>query len=202
MERLKTRQRLEKLNTLGSPAPLANPEINYDAPEDDNSSHLASKIRVNSIINQSIPDMSYPPKKFKTQVTAKEIEEYQQKENTPIQIDGQFYRIHPASIPEPELEEVASDALVQSMYDKRSEKAVEINDLLVTMKQLRNRLNDVDDALLRLDDEFNEVMNKPPPKINFELANLLDPDVSISQFMNLNKSQQQYDRQRREDEEQ
>lgn len=202
MERLKTRQRLEKLNTLGSPPPVLSNEINYDAPEDDNSSHLASKIRVNSIINQSIPEMSYAPKKFKTQVTAKEIEEYQQKENKPIQINGQFYRIHPATIPEPELEEVPTDAEIKTAIQLRSENASKVNGLLVTLRQYEKRLDDVNDALVRLDEEFNQVMIRPPPKINFELANLLDPDVSISQFMNLNKAQQQYDQQRSQDEEQ
>ena len=53
MERLKTRQRLEKLNALGSPAPLANNEIHVEPTDDANSNHLASKIRVNSLINQS-----------------------------------------------------------------------------------------------------------------------------------------------------
>jgi hypothetical protein len=106
MERLKARQRLEKLNTLGSSTPLVFNEVRNDAPDDDNSSHLASKIRVNSLINQSIPDMSYAPKKLKSHVTAKEIEEFQQKENTPLEINGKFYRLHPASIPEPELEEI------------------------------------------------------------------------------------------------
>jgi hypothetical protein len=190
MERLKTRQRLEKLNTLGSPAPLANPEINYDAPEDDNSSHLASKIRVNSIINQSIPDMSYPPKKFKTQVTAKEIEEYQQKENTPIQIDGQFYRIHPASIPEPELEEVAPDSLVQSMYDKRSEKGVEINDLLVSIKITRQRLVNVDKELVELDEQYNAIMNAPAPKRTSQnRVNILNTPLTVNQLMGLETEQ-------------
>jgi len=201
MERLKTRQRLEKLNTLGSPAPLVNSEIKYDAPDDENSNHLASKIRVNSIINQSIPDMSYAPKKFKTLVTAKEIEEYQRKENTPIEINGQFYRIHPATIPEPELEEVSTDVDIKNVSDIRGQQSVEINDMVVIFKQTQKRLAGLNKELLRLDDEYNQVMNRPPPKINFELANLLDPDVSISQFMNLNKSQQQYDQQRKQDEE-
>jgi len=202
MERLKIRQRLEKLNALGSPQPLTFNEVNYEAPEDDNSSHLASKIRVNSIINQSIPQMSYAPKKFKTMVTAKEIEEYQQKENTPIQIDGQLYRIHPATIPEPELEEAPSESLIKDALQVRSQKAIEINGLLVSLKQYEKRLEDIDDALVRLDKEFVQVMSRPPPKVDF--VNLLDADVSISQLMNLDKSkaQERYIEQRSQDEEQ
>ena len=195
MERLKTRQRLEKLNTLGSPAPLANNEINYDAPEDDNSSHLASKIRVNSIINQSIPEMSYAPKKFKTQVTAKEIEEYQRKENTPIEINGQFYRIHPASIPEPELEEVTTEAEIKTAIQLRNENASKVNGLLVTLRQYEKKLDDVNDALVRLDEEFDQVMSKPPPPN----VNLLSTYLSVAElagFANTN------DQQRRQNEEQ
>jgi len=208
MERLKTRQRLEKLNSLGSPAPLANNEINYDAPDDENSNHLASKIRVNSIINQSIPQMSYAPKKFKTQVTAKEIEEYQQKENTPIQIDGQLYRIHPATIPEPELEEVIPNATIKEVYDKRSEKAVEINELVVTIKMTRQRLAKVDKDLEALDEQYNAIMNAPPIQrreailtggIKNRGINLLDAPLSVGQLLELDAKQ--YEKERHEFEE-
>lgn len=196
MERLKTRQRLEKLNTLGSPAPLAKKEVQDEQTDDENSNHLASKIRVNSIINQSIPEMSYAPKKFKTMVTAKEIEEYQQKENTPIQIDGQFYRIHPASIPEPELEDVAPDALVQSMYDKRSEKGVEINDLLVSIKSTRQRLVNVDKDLVELDERYNAIMNAPPVQRTSQKRNIniLNTPLTVNQLMGLETEQYELQR--------
>lgn len=183
MERLKTRQRLEKLNTLGSPSPLANNEINYVAPDDENSNHLASKIRVNSIINQSIPEMSYAPKKFKSQVTAKEIEEYQQKENTPIEINGQFYRIHPATIPEPELESVVPDVEIKRVYDLISQKNSEVNDLVVAIKISRQRLVNVDKELADLDERYNAIMNVSPPQRTNPRKN--EAPLTVNQLMGL-----------------
>jgi len=195
MERLKTRQRLDKLNTLGSPAPLENRVIQDEQTDDANSNHLASKIRVNSIINQSIPEMSYAPKKFKTQVTAKEIEEYQQKENTPIQIDGQFYRIHPATIPEPELEDVKPDAFIKEVYDERGRKGSEINDIVVAIKITRQRLANVDKDLVELDERYNAIMNAPAPKrTSQKRLNILEAPLTVNQLMGLET--EQYETQR------
>jgi hypothetical protein len=98
MERLKTRQRLAKMSDASIPQirPLVQiPENEAEI------THLATKIRVNSILNQEEKGI---PRRIKSHITPEQLAEFQQVENTPIEINGQFYRMHPASIPEPELE--------------------------------------------------------------------------------------------------
>lgn len=156
MDRLKTRQRLAKLNALGSPAPVLSPTVETQPDDEINNSHLASKIRVASLINESIPDMSYPPKNTLTRITAKEIEDFQQKENTPITIDGRTYRLHPASIPEPEFDEEETD--IQSALNFADEKRAEIGDRLQRIAVARRDLISKEREIRKLDQGFNMFM--------------------------------------------
>lgn len=99
MERLKTRQRLAKMSDAS--VPQIRPLIQI--PENEAEiTNLATKIRVNSILNQE--EKGGQPRRIKSHITPEQLAEFQQAENTPIEINGQFYRMHPASIPEPELE--------------------------------------------------------------------------------------------------
>ena len=156
MERLKTRQRLNQLN-LRPDVVRESTKIIPDIDVDDG--HLSAKIRVNSIINQSIPNMSYAPKKSKRPYTKQEIEEFQQKENTPIEYNGQFYRLHPATVEEPILEMVQSPEQVQASLNIRSQEGSKVNKILVDMKQKKMELEQVNQRLSQLDKEYNHAIN-------------------------------------------
>lgn len=159
MERLKTRQRLEKINALGSPAPLVFNEVRNTPPDDENNAHLASKIRVASLINQSIPDMSYIPKKIKSNITAQELEEFQQQENQPIEINGQLYRLHPATIPEPDFGEDDILIDINAGLTQVTKDEQEIRDKVEMIKKARKDLATVNKQLAELDDDYNRSMN-------------------------------------------
>ena len=120
MERLKIRQRLNKLNTppltllsTSSPSEKFNIEPTKRLQEEDPSElrrgELASKTRVQSIMLDSIPDKPSRPRKPNSHITPQMIADFQFEENKPIEIDGKIYRIHPASIPEPEFEPITDD---------------------------------------------------------------------------------------------
>ena len=156
MERLKTRQRLNQLN-LRPDVVKESIKVIPDIDVDDG--HLAAKIRVNSIINQSIPNMSYAPKKIKSHVTKQELAEFQQKENTPIEYNGQFYRLHPATIEEPVLERVSSPEEVQASLKYRSQEGSRVNTILVGYEAKRRELEKVDQRLSQLDKEYNHAVN-------------------------------------------
>jgi len=176
MERLKTRQRLDQLNS--APAPLAFNEVRNTPPDDENAGHLASKIRVNSIINQSIPAMSYAPKKIKSHVTAKELAEFQLEESKPIEIDGQIYRMHPATIPEPEFgfDDVLIDinqGLTQMAGDEE-EIARRVDDIKAAHKELAL----VNKQLVELDDDYNRSVNAE----SLATTNLLNSPFDVIKF--------------------
>lgn len=167
MDRLKTRQRLAKLNALGSPAPVLSPKIETQPDDEINNSHLASKIRVASLINESIPDMSYPPKNTLTRITAKELEDFQRNENTPITIGGKTYRLHPASIPEPEFDEEDNETDIQEALKIVDQKRAEIGDRLQRIVVARRDLIQQEKVIRNLDTRFNLFMRlntiKPQP---------------------------------------
>lgn len=167
MDRLKTRQRLAKLNALGSPAPVLSPKIETQPDDEINNSHLATKIRVASLINESIPDMSYPPKNTLTRITAKELEDFQRTENTPITIGGKTYRLHPASIPEPEFDEEDNETDIQTALNFADEKRAEIGDRLQRIAVARRDLIQQEKLIRNLDTRFNLFMRlntiKPQP---------------------------------------
>lgn len=154
MDRLKTRQRLAKMSTEGL-APIVSTPITIQEEDDPSAGRLAAKIRSQAILNESIPDMGYAPRKIKSSVTKQEIEEFQQKENTPIEINGSFYRLHPASIPEPDLEEPPSQATLQTNLDLRSQTGVEINTILVAIRKNRADLERNTQLMKALDDQYN-----------------------------------------------
>jgi hypothetical protein len=156
MERLKTRQRLNQLN-LQPDVVRESTKVIPDIDVDDG--HLSAKIRVNSIINQSIPNMSYAPKKIKSHVTKQELAEFQQKENTPIEYNGQFYRLHPATVEEPILEFVPPQVVLQNEITVREQKGSRINKILVDMKQKKMELEQVNQRLSQLDKEYNHAIN-------------------------------------------
>ena len=156
MERLKTRQRLNQLNLQPEQIlekSTAIPDIDVD------DGHLSAKIRVNSIINQSIPNMTYAPRKMKSHITKQELDEFQQKENTPIEYNGQFYRLHPATVEEPILELVQSPEEVQASLNIRSQEGSRVNTILVDMKQKKRELDEVNRRLSQLDKEYNRAIN-------------------------------------------
>lgn len=159
MDRLKTRQRLARLDIEGL-APIISTPIPIQEQDDPSAGRLAAKIRSQSILNESIPDMSYAPRKIKSSVTKQEIEEFQQKENTPIEINGSFYRLHPASIPEPDLEEVPSQVDITNSMDVRSQAGVEINNLLVGIQQNKADLKRNTQRMKALDDQYNYAVNR------------------------------------------
>ena len=120
MERLKLRQRLEKLNTptatkmvTSSPSEKARLEptkrLEQVNPFEMRNSELAGKSRVQSIILNSIPDRPVRPHKPNSHVTPQMIADFQFQESKPIEINGQIYRMHPASIPEPDFEPIPED---------------------------------------------------------------------------------------------
>ena len=195
MERLKTRQRLEKMNTLGSPTPLVFNEVRNEPEDNVNNSHLASKIRVNSLINQSIPDMVYAPKKIKSHITAKDLEDFQKKENEPIEINGKLYRMHPASIPEPTFDEEDQVIDIQTVAIYASQLNSSINEKLSQIAEAELQIPIIIKQMEQLEDEYNSYMSKPP-------LNLLDKGVSIFQLTNYEKErkkvQDSYDIQRLE----
>jgi hypothetical protein len=165
MERLKTRQRLEAINISSQPTPLTFNEVRNQPPDDEIfNSHLATKIRVNSLINQSIPDMAYAPKKLTSSITAQQLEEFQQKENTPITIDGRTYRVHPASIPEPDLEYEPTEEEALKTFDmdyledpnRASAIARVITDTLEELKQAEEIRVGLNDARKQIDTEFDK----------------------------------------------
>lgn len=158
MERLKTRQRLAKMSTEGL-APIVSTPITIQEDDDPSAGRLAAKIRSQSILNESIPRMVYTPKQKKSSITKQEIEEFQQKENTPIEINGSFYRLHPASIPEPDLEEAPSQADVQTTLDVRSQAGVEINTILVAIRKNKADLERNTQLMKALDDQYNAAVN-------------------------------------------
>jgi len=166
MERLKTRQRLEAINISSQPTPLTFNEVRNQPPDDEIfNSHLATKIRVNSLINQSIPDMAYAPKKLTSSITAQQLEEFQQKENTPITIDGRTYRVHPASIPEPDLEYEPTEEEALKTFDmdyledpnRASAIARVITDTLEELKQAEEIRVGLNDARKQIDTEFDKL---------------------------------------------
>jgi hypothetical protein len=154
MDRLKTRQRLAKMSTEGL-APIVSTPITIQEDDDPSAGRLAAKIRSQSILNESIPNMGYAPRKVKSSITKQEIEEFQQKENTPIEINGSFYRLHPAIIPEPDLEEAPSQADVQTSMDVRSQAGTEINTLIVAIRQKRADLSRNTQLMTALDEQYN-----------------------------------------------
>ena len=120
MERLKIRQRLEKLNTpaltkmtTSSSSEKSRLEptkrLEQDDPFEMRNSELAGKYRVQSIILNSIPDRPLRPHKPNSHVTPQMIADFQFQESKPIEINGQIYRMHPASIPEPDFEPIPED---------------------------------------------------------------------------------------------
>ena len=159
MERLKTRQRLAKMSTEGL-GPIVSTPITIQEEDDPSAGRLAAKIRSQSILNESIPGMGYAPRKIKSSVTKQEIEEFQQKENTPIEINGSFYRLHPASIPEPDLEEAPSQADVQTALDVRGQAETEINTILVAIRKNTADLERNTQLMKALDDQYNAAVNR------------------------------------------
>ena len=159
MERLKTRQRLAKMSTEGL-GPIISAPITIQEEDDPSAGRLAAKIRSQAILNESIPDMGSAPRRIKSSISKQEIEEFQQKENTPIEINGSFYRLHPANIPEPDLEEVPSQASLQTNLDIRSQAGVEINNILVAIQQNKADLKRNTQRMKALDDQYNSAVNR------------------------------------------
>lgn len=159
MDRLKTRQRLAKMSTEGL-GPIVSTPITIQEEDDPSAGRLAAKIRSQAILNESIPDMGSTPRRIKSSVTKQEIEEFQQKENTPIEINGSFYRLHPASIPEPDLEEVPSQVDITNSMEARSQAGSEINSILVAIQQNRADLKRNTQRMKALDDQYNSAVNR------------------------------------------
>ncbi len=145
MERLKIRQRLEKLNTplltkmtTSSQSEKSRLEptkrLEQEDPIEMRNSELAGKSRVQSIILNSIPDRPIRQHKPLSHVTPQMIADFQFEESKPIEINGQIYRMHPASIPEPEFEQVPNSS---SIIEASSQHMVsEIERLNTSMKDI------------------------------------------------------------------
>lgn len=189
MERLKTRQRLEAINKSPSSAPLTYNEVRTQPPDDEIFNNtLATRIRVNSLINQSIPDMSYAPKKLASTITAKQIEEYQQKENTPITIDGRTYRIHPGNLPEPVLEDEPTEEEALRLFDqdyledpnRASNIASTIASALEEIKQAEKIVEQIDEAKKEINKDFDrmvEELQEEFSRVNLDRRRAIDNEL-------------------------
>ena len=102
--------------------------------------------------------MSYAPKRIKSHITAKDLEDFQRKENTPIEINGQFYRMHPASIDEPDFDENDQLEDLDAQVQEASQAGSMINNKLVAFKEVRTRLPIVNKELVDVDLRFNRFM--------------------------------------------
>lgn len=153
MERLRTRQRLAKM-TDGTPSMEVDPT--FQSVPDVSDGHLAAKIRVSSLINQSIPDMSYAPRnKGLSKISKNELEDFQLKETTPLEIDGKIYRMHPASIPEPDFDERDLDIERDNEDAMTQRNAIPL--LLQEIAEAESVLPVVRNALQLLRQEYNNV---------------------------------------------
>ena len=174
MERLKARQRLEKLNmplltqmTTSSPSEKISIEPTKRLEQDDpvalRTSDLAGKSRVQSIILNSTPDRPVRPRKPNSHVTSQMIADFQFEESKPIELYGKIYRMHPASIPEPELEPIPSKPGVHK-DTQIATRLAELNDVTAELAALRRTRIAVDKEYEKIVRHVTELAMKYPDK--------------------------------------
>ena len=169
MRRLKTKQRLEKLNQPDSK------EVVYEggviggrtAPYDDDGEarELATKVRVKSMLEQSIPDFPSRPRKPNSHVTAKMLADYQFQESKPIEINGEYYRMHPASIPEPDFEQniLNQDDEIKRQMDVIVKDRKQQSGVLTRLEALLPKLQA---EIKVIEDKYGSLLSKSVDKLN------------------------------------
>ena len=179
MERLKIRQRLEKLNTpaltkmtTSSSSEKSRLEptkrLEQDDPFEMRNQELAGKSRVQSIILNSIPDRPIRSYKPLSHVTPQMISDFQFEESKPIEINGQIYRMHPASIPEPEFEQVPNSSSIieassQHMVSEIDRLNTSIKDIVQLIKNETRALESLRKQYINVDkmyDNRNRVLSE------------------------------------------